>query len=193
MPGVTAYRTVREELTCFYNILIRGTRIVTPKSLRKRVLSLAHEGHHGIVNTKQRLRSNVWWPGIDAEADKKCRACHDCQVVSQPSVPEPTTRTKLLDAPWQDLAMDLLGPLPTGESLLVVGDYFSRYFEVVVMKSVTSERVIRNLDQIFVRHGLPLTITTDNGLQFVSEDFKSYTSENGMNIDTLLRCRRKRT
>jgi transposase InsO family protein len=87
-------------------------------------------------------------------------------------------RTKFPDAPWQDLALDLLGPLPTGESLLIVVDYFSRYFEVVIMKKVTSERVIKGLEPIFARHGLPVSITSDNGTQFVSEEFENYLSEN---------------
>ena len=38
---------------------MRGMRIVIPVSLRKRVLELAHEGHQGIVKTKDRLRSKV--------------------------------------------------------------------------------------------------------------------------------------
>ena len=44
---------------------VRGTRLVIPIKLRKQVLDLAHEGHQGIVKTKQRLRTKVWWPGID--------------------------------------------------------------------------------------------------------------------------------
>ena len=35
------------------------TRIVIPKKLRPRVLSIAHEGHLGIVGTKQKLRSKL--------------------------------------------------------------------------------------------------------------------------------------
>lgn len=59
------FKIIKEEL-CFYNnILLRGTRIVIPKGLRARVLELAHEGHPGIVAMKHRLRSKVWWPGID--------------------------------------------------------------------------------------------------------------------------------
>lgn len=175
---VTAYRTVRDELTCFGNMLIRGTRLVIPEKFRKRVLKLAHEGHQGIVKTKQRLRSNIWWPGIDAAAERECRTCHDCQIVSQPSAPEPMVRTKFPEAPWEDLAMDLLGPLPTGESLLVVVDYFSRYFEIAIMKSVTSERIVKELTKIFATHSLPKSVTTDNGPQFVSEEFEHYMLEN---------------
>ncbi|KAH8357497.1 hypothetical protein KR084_011135, partial [Drosophila pseudotakahashii] len=37
----------RFEISMLGNILLRGTRLIIPKSLRKRVLELAHEGHPG--------------------------------------------------------------------------------------------------------------------------------------------------
>ncbi|CAB4027350.1 Transposon Tf2-6 poly, partial [Paramuricea clavata] len=84
-----AYRSVRQELSVLGKLVIRGTRLVIPKILQKKVLNLAYEGHQGIVKTKQRLRSKVWWPNIDKEAEKECRTCHGCQVVQLPSRPEP--------------------------------------------------------------------------------------------------------
>lgn len=38
-------------------------------------------------------------------------------------VPEPMKRVEPPTGPWQDKAIDLMGPLPTEESLLVVVDY----------------------------------------------------------------------
>ena len=50
-------------------------------------LRLAHEGHQGIVKTKNRLRAKVWWPKMNAAAEKLCRSCHGCQVVGELSAP----------------------------------------------------------------------------------------------------------
>ena len=104
--------------------------MVIPRALRSRLLGIAHEGHPGIVQMKQRLRTKVWWPKIDRDAEKFCQSCFGCQVVSQPSHPEPMARTQLPDGPWQDLAIDYLGPLPTGEYIFVAVDYYSRWYEV---------------------------------------------------------------
>ena len=73
-----AYELVSHELACIGQVVLRGTRIVVPRTLRRRVLDLAHEGHQSIVKTKEHLRSKVWWPGIDNEAEKKCRECFGC-------------------------------------------------------------------------------------------------------------------
>ena len=71
---------------------------------------------------KKILRSKVWWPGIDKQVEQYCKTCYGCQLVSQPTKPEPMSRTELPAGPWQHLAADLLGPLPTGESILVLVD-----------------------------------------------------------------------
>ena len=110
------FKMVRTELTNVGFVILRGTRIIPPQSLRGDIINLAHEGHQGIVKTKERLRSKVWWPGIDADAERKCRSCHGCQVVSQTAPTQPPVKpTPLPQGPWEHLAADLLGPLPTGE------------------------------------------------------------------------------
>ena len=122
------YLPVCGELCVIDKLILRGTRIVIPSKLRPRVLSFAHEGHPGIVSMKQRLRLKVSWPGIDREAEKFCKTRHDCQPVSSPANPEPIKSTPLPSGPWQDLAIDLLGPLPSGESVFIIVDYFSGHY-----------------------------------------------------------------
>ncbi|XP_048774395.2 uncharacterized protein K02A2.6-like [Ostrea edulis] len=174
------FRTVEAELSVVDGIVLRGSRIILPKCLRRQTVSLAHEGHQGIVRTKQRLREKVWWPGIDIEAERFVRACHQCQLLTNSNRPEPVRTTVLPDGPWQDLAIDLMGPFPSGEYLLVVIDYFSRFQEVAIMKKITSERIIFQLESMFARHGLPYSMRSDNGPQFVSEEFKGYLDLNGI-------------
>jgi len=146
IPG---YVSVKNELCIMGKLVLRGDRIVIPQSLRRSVVESAHEGHQFIVKTKGRLRTKVWWSKMDADAERACKSCHECQVVGQYSPPEPMQRTEPPTGPWQDLAVDLMGPMPGGENLLVVVDYYSRYYEVVVMRSTTSPKIIAALTEIF--------------------------------------------
>ena len=109
-----ALKAVRNELTVLGKLVLRGTRLVIPMKLRKQVLNLEQEGHQGIVKTKQRLRTKVWWPGMNRRAEQRCRTCHGCQLVGKPLPQKPLKRTELLTQPRLDLAVDLLGRLPTG-------------------------------------------------------------------------------
>ena len=174
------YLPVRNELTTIGYVLMRGSRIVIPKELRSRVVDLAHEGHQGIVKTKERLRSKVWWPGIDREAEQKCKQCYGCQMTTKNIPPPPVKPTPMPDKPWQELALDLLGPLPKGESLLVLVDYFSRWYEVDVIISTTSTVITKCLDGHFSRHGIPRGLKTDNGSNLVSDELDSYLLEMGI-------------
>ena len=158
----------REELSVIDGVLLKGSRIVIPDKLRKQTLQLAHEGHQGIVKTKLRLREKVWWPGIDQDAENLVKSCRACQVVGPVPKQEPIKRTQLPDGPWQDLCADLMGPFPTGEYVFVVVDYYSRWQEVAILKSVTTDKIIRSLDMMFSHHGITISLKTDNGPQFTS-------------------------
>jgi len=157
---------MRGDLNAIEKLVLRGTRIVLPKQLRCQ--ELAHEGHPGVVAIKQRLRTKVWWPGIDKEAEGVCKTYPGWQLVSKTLKPESMARTELPSSPRQQLATDLLGPLPSGYYVSVVVDYYSRVFEMELTKTTTST------------HWLPLSLTTDNGSQFVSDYFTQYLEENGI-------------
>ena len=71
--------------------------------------------------------------------------------------------TLLPDGPWLEVAVDLPGPLPSNHSILVIVDYFSRYYEYDVMTTTTAEKLMDSLESIFRRHGLPVACKSDNG------------------------------
>lgn len=179
---VNNYKLFEHELWTHNEILLRGNKIVIPTELRKQVLSSAHEGHPGIVAMKGRLRTKVWWPKIDKDAENMVKSCKSCTLVSGPSPPVPMKRRELPAKPWLDIAVDFLGPLPSGHYLFVVVDYYSRYKEIKIMKSITSLETISILKEIFSRLGIPVSITSDNGRQFVSEEFKSFCLEYGVRL-----------
>ena len=177
MPG---YVSAKNELRTLGKLVLGGDRIVIPQSLRRSVVESAHEGHQGIAKTKSRLRTKVWWPKMDADAERMCKSFHGCQVVGQFSSPEPMQRTEPPTGPWQDIAVDLMGPMPSGENLLVVVDYYSHYYEVVVMRPTTSPKIIAASTEIFTRFGYLYSLKVDNGPQFDSKQFEEFLRECGI-------------
>ncbi|XP_062541036.1 uncharacterized protein K02A2.6-like [Armigeres subalbatus] len=168
---------------CFAgNILLRGIRIVMPETLRLRTLDLAHEGHPGMTIMKQRLRAKVWWPKLDLQVERYVKSCRGCMLVAAPSAPEPMKRRELPSGPWQHVAIDFLGPLPSSHYLFVIVDYFSRYVEVEIMTKIDTCETIKRLNSIFARFGLPLSITADNGPQFASEEFRHFCTANNIKL-----------
>lgn len=124
---------------------LTGTRIVVPQVLRKRAVNLAHEGHQGIVKTKETLITKVWWPKIDRDGERRCAECYGCQLVTKSTPPPPVKPTPLPEQPWQELALDFLGPLSTGKHLLVLVDYYSRWIEVDIILSTSRKGIVHCL------------------------------------------------
>ena len=73
--------------------------------------------------------------------------------------------------PWSVVYADFCGPFPTGETVLIVIDGYSRYVEVEIMKRTTTTAVVSRLKRIFARHGFPDELTSDNGPPFNAADF----------------------
>ena len=168
---------VQHALTTFADLILLNDKIVIPKKLQEQIIALAHEGHQGIVRTKQRLRSKVWWPGINKMVESFIQKCHPCQVVS-PSTPKiPITPTPLPRSSWIMLGCDLCGPFPTGEHLLVCVDYYSRYPDVEIVHKINANTIVSKLRKLFCRYGAPEVLVTDNGPQFISTEMKTLLQE----------------
>lgn len=97
-------------------------------------------------------------------------------------------RREFPDGPWKDLAIDFLGPLPSGHFIFVVIDYYSRYFEIKIMISITTKHTIDELREIFSRFGIPYSITADNGPQFrvVNREFGDFCRQFGIILYIIL-------
>ena len=77
---------VKDELTADdSNLILRSNRIVMPDALQSKILTVAHEGHQGIVRTKALLREKVWFPNIDSKAESMVKNCLACQATTPES------------------------------------------------------------------------------------------------------------
>ena len=83
---------------------------------------------------------------MDRDTKKLCAECYGCQLVTKHVPLPPVKPTPMPQRPWEDFALDILGPLPSGENLLVLVDYHSRWIEVDVVRATTSKIIIQHLD-----------------------------------------------
>ncbi|KAG1938978.1 retrotransposable element [Pimephales promelas] len=183
------FKRVRDELSCWGDVCVsRGLCTVVPGSLRARVLSMAHEGHLGIVKLKQRCRDLIWWPGIDRDIEALVKDCVPCLLSgkSGPPVPTPLQPVPWPSRPWEHLQLDICGEIhgrgiPHHQRFLVVlYDLHSKWPEVVPAGTITTQVITDILEVLFARWGMPRAITTDNGPQFISADFSQFLSDRGI-------------
>lgn len=100
------YKLLRDEISVIGRIEMRVMRIVLLLCLRGRVLELvrvSHEGHQRIVKTKDRLRSKVWWPYMNAMVGKHCKKCLEYQVITPASSTPSVKTTAMPTKAWTNL------------------------------------------------------------------------------------------
>ena len=124
------------------------------------MLHILHDTHPGIVKMKSLARSYVWWPKMDTNLEEKVKSCATCQ--SHQKTP-----------PCSRMHIDYAGPF-MGKMFLLIIDAHSKWMDIHCVNSATSSVTIDKMRSTFASYGLPETVVSDNGSNFVSSEFKSF-------------------
>ena len=176
-PDASEYFAARNSLSVHNGLLLYENRIVVPMNLRRETLENIHEGHQGITKCRERARTCVWWPGLNKEIQQKIEMCNFCQETKPSQRREPLKPTPLPARPWQKVSADLFEL--NNKQYIVVMDYYSRYIELAYLPKITSNEVIYKLKNIFARWGIAEELVSDNGRQFTSQAFRSFSEKYG--------------
>ena len=148
-------------------------RIVVPSDLQTSVLQILHEGHPGVCAMKELAKFYAWWRHIDDDIGHLVASCSDCQA-GRPKEPEvPLFSWSVPSEPWSRVHIDFAGPFE-GFMWLIVIDAYTKWIDITKMKSTTTSVTCEKLREMFARYGVPRVIVSDNGPQFVSEEFMEF-------------------
>jgi transposase InsO family protein len=75
---------------------------------------------------------------------------------------------------WNKIRFDIFEI--KGRNYLIAVDYYSNFIEVDYLSKMKSSQMIRILKKHFARYGIPSTVMSDNGPQFVSRQFELFLS-----------------
>ena len=178
-PDLVPYKHRKDSLTVDQGCVLWGSRVIIPTKLRDAVLLELHETHQGMNRTKQLARSYVWWPKIDCDIENVIQKCVVCQM-RRNEPPKATVHPWTFpDRPWNRVHIDFATP-EAGTNYLVIVDAYSKFPEVVKMKTTTTAATVYELKQVFSRYGYPETLVSDNGPQFKSTEFELFCTTYGM-------------
>ena len=76
--AVKPYLTHLYEISEAEGIMLRGSRIIVPTSMRREMKSRIHEGNLGIERCKARAREALYWPGMSSEITEMISRCSTC-------------------------------------------------------------------------------------------------------------------
>ena len=173
------YWNHHNELCIEGGCLMLGARVVIPQRLQRKVLEELHRDHPGIVRMKSLARSYCWWSHMDQDIEAVVQACLPCQ--SNKNVPSVAPLHPWLwpSKPWVRIHIDFAGPFHKKMFMLIV-DAHSKWPEIIEMPCTTASKTIEELRKLFSAYGLPEQVVTDNGPQFIAEEFAAFLRQNGI-------------
>ena len=166
---------IRAELSVADDLILKGSKLVIPQTLRGEILSQIYVGHMGIEKCRRRAREVVYWPGINQEIETMVRKCNTCIRFSDHNNKQPLQHHEVPNRPWQKVGADL--GTCGGKEYLIICDYFSLYPEVFQLRNITSTTVISKIKAAFARQGTADVLVSDNGQQFKSKEFQAFAND----------------
>ena len=184
---VQQFRQIQPELSLSNNgILLHRERIVLPESLQLKAVSLAHRGSHpGQSGIERRLRSHFYFPGMFTKVKEFVQSCPDCLIFTDKKVSEPQRAHQVPDKNWETVAVDLFGPMPSSNHVVVVQDLASRYPCAKLVSSTSADKVLPALADIYNNLGNPQNQLSDNGTPFQSSSMKQFAAQRGINLQMI--------
>ena len=162
----------RQEISEENGILYKSHRLIVLHSKRLETLKVLHMGHYATDKMQLRALETVYWPGINKDTVKQYQSCKTCIQHSKSQRSEPLQSYPTPSLPWHTVATDLF-ELKNSKYLLIV-DYYSRFPVLHKLTSTTSKVLIQELKAVFTEMGVPTTIVSDGGPQYMSAEFKDF-------------------
>ena len=144
------FQQILPELTLTANkIILKSERIILPNSLQNMAIELAHRGSHpGQSGIERRLRSHFFFHDMHKKVEMFVKTCDDCQSFSNKKTSEPQHPHKVPLKCWDTVAVDLFGPMPSKEHVVVVQDLASRFPAAKLISSTNARQVLPALGEI---------------------------------------------
>ena len=183
VPSVLkAYWTFQEEFMVEDGLVLKGTRIVTPKNKHNHILKMIHEGHLGLGKCKLWVKDTVYWPGINEQLEQLVLNCKLFLKYSKAKCKQPSNMSLGQEIPiylWTKIVMYIF--CFDGDLYLLIIDYTSRFPVVQNLTLMTTQYVTGQINLGFSKYGWPETIISDNWPCYSADTFTKLMKDYSVN------------
>ena len=167
-------------------ILLKEERIILPESLHQLAIELAHRGNHpGEIGLQQRLRYHFFFHDMNNKVKNFVLSCSDCQAFTDKKTSEPLAPHTVPSENWSKVAVDLFGPMPSKNHVVVVQDLASRFPAAKLVRSTKASSVIPAITDIYNNFGNPQTQLSDNGPPFNSQAMDTFCHSRNIHMEKI--------
>jgi len=156
-------------------------RLVIPDldELKLKLLQYIHDspigGHPGRTKTLDLVSRSYYWPNMYETVRKYVASCHVCQrsKASREAYQGLLRPLPIPDRRWEDISVDFVVKLPKtllgNTNFMVVVDRLTKLAHVIPCSDISAPTTAKLfLRHVWKHHGLPSSIVSDRGSQFIS-------------------------
>lgn len=133
--------------------------------------------HPGISKFYNTLKCLVVWKALKADVTSFVESCHLCHI-SKHKTKNYGFTTKQINSslPWRSIGLDIKGPYQINNQnhyCLTIIDHSTRWCELIGITALSAEATVDAFEQNWLcRYPRPSIVITDNGTNFISDDFR---------------------
>ena len=91
------------------------------------------------------------------------------------SAKEPLIPHNIPTEVWSKVGTDLFSI--KNKNYLIVTDYNTKFFDVMYLPDTNAPTVVKHTKSCFAKFGIPKTVFSDNGPQFISNEYKLFSKQ----------------
>ena len=186
-PALKRFTPILPEITVAQNgILLKGERMVLPRSLQQTAITLAHKGSHpGQTSIQRRLRNHFFFHSMNEMVQNFVSTCKSSEKFTDKKVMEPIVPHKVPEDGWSQVSVDLFGPMSSNNHVVVVQDLATRYPAAKIVRSTAANSVLPALSEIYNNLGNPDKQLSDNGPPFNSQDMLAFATKRRIKLQKI--------
>ena len=175
--GLDKYWRVRNRLRINkQGIVTMDDRMVVPDKLRGKACRIAHAAHQGVNSMHKALETRLYWPSMDKHLQETRDKCDWCTRRAPSQAKLPPAAIVRPTEPMEDICIDFAQA--HGRRFGIMVDRYSGWATIWSCKGTTLCQWLREHMKMF---GMPRTISTDWGTEFMAADFQAMMRDNNIN------------
>ena len=168
---IRSFYDYRESLTIIDAMVLKDKKIVIQASLHEQALENLCRSHMGIVKTKERASTSMFWPKIYNDIENFLSMCYPCMSHKIKQATEPL-KHDIPTKPWCSLTFDNFEY--KGSLYLIIYDRFTRFIVVKKCTDLSACSAILSLLEVLSERDIPSNIHSDRIRTFVSKEFDTF-------------------
>lgn len=164
--------------------------IMVPKSLRLKLIEARHSNpiggaHQGVRKCVDGLANNYYWPNMEASVRDLIQRCQHCQyrktlkVKEKAGLLKPIAITENIFEKWTIDVCQMTKSDRGNMYVVAACEYLSGYLVTKAVKTTTAEDICDFMTELIMRFGIPTSLTSDNGKNFLSKAFQLFLKQMG--------------